>query len=82
MIDADWRPYIIECNTNPCINLTSPYLARLIPEMIENLFKLTIDVIYPEIPNKKRDHRHQHQRLPKNKFELIFHDHVDGARLK
>ena len=82
MIDADWRPYIIECNTNPCINLTSPYLARLIPEMIENVFKLTVDVIYPEIPTKRRIKAPAYEKLPKNKFELIFHEHVDGENLK
>jgi D-alanine-D-alanine ligase-like ATP-grasp enzyme len=38
MIDADWKPYIIEVNTNPCLALSSSYLARLIPELVENTF--------------------------------------------
>jgi len=39
MIDEDLNPWIIEVNTNPCLELSSPYLARLIPQMIENTLK-------------------------------------------
>lgn len=39
MIDEDMKPWLIEVNTNPCLELSSPYLARLIPSMIENSIK-------------------------------------------
>ncbi len=39
MIDEDLHPWLIEVNTNPCLELSSPYLARLIPAMIENAVK-------------------------------------------
>ena len=39
MIDEDWQPWLIEVNTNPCLELSSPYLARLIPTMVENALK-------------------------------------------
>jgi D-alanine-D-alanine ligase-like ATP-grasp enzyme len=39
MIDEEMRPWLIEVNTNPCLELSSPYLARLIPAMIENSIK-------------------------------------------
>ena len=39
MLDEDFNPYLIEVNTNPCLELASPYLARLIPAMIENSIK-------------------------------------------
>ena len=26
MIDANMKPWLIECNTNPCLALSSPYL--------------------------------------------------------
>lgn len=38
MIDEDFKVYLIEVNTNPCFELSSTLLARLIPNMIENLF--------------------------------------------
>lgn len=39
MIDEDMCPWLIEVNTNPCLELTAPYIARLIPAMIENSIK-------------------------------------------
>ena len=39
MIDEMMKPWLIEVNTNPCLELSSPYLARLIPTMIENALK-------------------------------------------
>lgn len=39
MIDEDLDPWLIEVNTNPCFELSSPYLARLIPAMVENALK-------------------------------------------
>lgn len=39
MIDEDLNPWMIEVNTNPCFELSSPYLARLIPAMVENALK-------------------------------------------
>ena len=39
MIDEDFKVYLIEVNTNPCLETTSILLARLIPNMIENLLK-------------------------------------------
>ena len=39
MIDEDFKCYLIEINTNPCFELSSTLLARLIPEMIHNALK-------------------------------------------
>jgi Tubulin-tyrosine ligase family len=39
MLDEDLKPWLIEANTNPCLELSAPYLARLIPAMIENSIK-------------------------------------------
>lgn len=39
MIDENLKPWLIEVNTNPCLELSAPYLARVIPNMIENAVK-------------------------------------------
>ena len=39
MLDEDFRLYLIEVNTNPCLETDSPLLSRIIPELIESTFK-------------------------------------------
>jgi hypothetical protein len=47
IIDAHCKPWLIEVNTNPCLELSSPLLAQLIPRMIEDALSLTIDQVFP-----------------------------------
>jgi hypothetical protein len=47
MLDADFRLYLIEVNTNPCLETSCPLLARIIPDVIDNTFRLVLDPIYP-----------------------------------
>ena len=48
MLDADFRLYLIEVNTNPCLEMTSPLLARIIPEVLDNTFRIVLDPIFPQ----------------------------------
>eukprot|EP00347_Sterkiella_histriomuscorum_P014963 403358833 len=47
IVDEDLQSYIIEVNTNPCIEESSGLLKMLLPRMIDDMFKLTIDTIFP-----------------------------------
>lgn len=54
LIDERLQVWLIECNTNPCIEESSTLLKELIPRMLgksyvnsDDAFKLTIDVLYP-----------------------------------
>ena len=77
MIDEDMNPWMIEVNTNPCLELSSPFLARLLPAMIENALKIAVDPIFPPppVPNSKK---HTIPDAQDNKFELIFNERVDA----
>ena len=42
-IDNDYNVFLIEVNTNPCLEESSQLLAKLLPRLLDDLFKLTID---------------------------------------
>lgn len=57
MIDNQYKPYLIEVNSNPCLQMGCPLLSKLLPEMIDNLFRITIDSMCPpplEWPQSKK----------------------------
>ena len=47
MLDEDLKPWLIEVNTNPCLEISCSLLEKLIPNLIDNVFKICIDPIYP-----------------------------------
>jgi len=51
IIDKDFNVFLIEANTNPCIEESSTLLKALIPRMINDALKLTIDQIFPPPEN-------------------------------
>lgn len=48
IIDEELKTWLIEVNDNPCLECSSPLLAMLIPRMLNDAFKLTVDVVFPE----------------------------------
>ncbi len=62
MIDEDFRVWLIEINSNPYLGIPNPYIAGVLPHMLDNLFSLVLDPVYPSKSEKV---------LPNN-FELLF----------
>merc|ERR1719272_418530 len=81
MIDDDFKVYIIEVNTNPCLELSSPLLPRLIPAMLENALRLVVDPIFPPPDNFSQRKQVVNELCPENKFELVFDERIDGPHL-
>ena len=44
MIDSNLVPWLIEINTNQCLEETSKLLKVLLPRMLNDAFRLTLDV--------------------------------------
>jgi hypothetical protein len=47
MVDYDMTTWLIECNTNPCLDESSSILKTLLPRMLDDAFKLSIDREFP-----------------------------------
>ena len=54
MFDFDLNPFLIEINTNPGLEISSPLIKKLVPRMIDDAFRLTIDIDYETIYKKER----------------------------
>lgn len=54
ILDEDFNTWLIEVNTNPCLEESSKMLKSYIPRMIEDMLKLTIDQIFPRNIKKKK----------------------------
>lgn len=48
MVDASGVAWLIEVNTNPCLEESSPLLQQLVPRMVDDAFKLTVDRVYSD----------------------------------
>jgi hypothetical protein len=52
MIDYQLKPWLIEVNTNPCLEESSKLLSQLVPRMLDDAFKLTLDVVFPPLKDE------------------------------
>lgn len=43
LVDSDYNTWLLEINTNPCLEESSPLLQQLIPRMVNDALKLTVD---------------------------------------
>lgn len=78
MVEETQTVKLIEVNTNPCLELSSNYLSRIIPAMIDNLIKIAVDPIFPA-PECKSNKKSQYPDYSDNKFELIFNKLKDSV---
>ena len=54
MFDYELNPFLIEINTNPGLEISSPLIQKLVPRMIDDAFRLTIDEIFETKYSKNR----------------------------
>lgn len=47
MIDENFKVWLIECNTNPCLELSCSLLAKILPNVIDNAFRIVLDPLFP-----------------------------------
>ena len=82
MLDEDFKLHLIECNTNPCLDTCCPLLSRIIPEVIDNAFRIVLDPLFPS-PDLSQHRKFQLNELPQEvKFTLIFDEDFEGAALR
>ena len=66
MISNNFKPMLIEFNTNPCIETGCPVLTKIITGLLENLMRFIIDPLFPAKRMGNDDF------MNKNDFELLL----------
>lgn len=82
MIDEHFKVILIECNTNPCLELCSPLSARIIPALLDNAFRIAVDPLFPPPDFSMARKNVMHEILPLNKMELVFDERIQGKELR
>ena len=52
ILDEDFNTWLIEVNTNPCIEDSSSILKVFLPRMIDDMIKLTVDPFFADFNSK------------------------------
>eukprot|EP00826_Nyctotherus_ovalis_P039889 TRINITY_DN3870_c0_g1_i1.p1 TRINITY_DN3870_c0_g1~~TRINITY_DN3870_c0_g1_i1.p1 ORF type:complete len:133 (-),score=36.63 TRINITY_DN3870_c0_g1_i1:235-633(-) len=47
IIDEEFKVWLIEINTNPCLEESSKLLKILLPRMVDDALRLTVDQVFP-----------------------------------
>lgn len=53
MVDDLLNTWLIEVNTNPCLEESNKLLKQLLPRMLDDAFKLTVDAVHPPMSLQK-----------------------------
>lgn len=70
MIDDQFKLHLIEVNTNPCLEVCCPLLARIIPNLLDSVFKVAIDPLFP--PTNRKTVYSGTEVMSEIKLELVF----------
>ena len=70
LLDEDCRVWLIECNTNPYLGTPCAYMKQMLPQMMNDLFKICVDPVFAPrtVPDASRE----------NNFELIYKETFDA----
>lgn len=69
IVDSNFDTWLLEVNTNPCLEEPSPILGKLVPRMVNDALKLTIDTVF--LPRKGQQ---SFERSEINIFEVPGYD--------
>jgi len=70
LLDEDCRVWLIECNTNPYLGMPCSYMKEMLPQMLNDLFKIVLDPVFAprSVPDPSRP----------NNFDLIYKELTDA----
>ena len=77
MLDDSFKVYLIEVNTNPCLETTCPILQKVITDMVDSGLRIAIDPMFPPPNYQKR----LSLQIPITQWELCYDSKLDNKEL-
>ena len=78
MLDEDFKVYLIEVNTNPCLETTCPLLQKLITDLVDSGLRIALDPLYPPPNQQKR----MNTQISVLQWQLSFDEDLDIERIE
>ena len=77
MLDSDFNVFLIEINTNPGLEISSPWIQIVVPRMLDDALRLTVDKVFEPIYDFSKDYKgnyteEQKKLLINSKIEVDF----------
>ena len=67
MLDSDFNAFLIEINTNPGLEISSPWIQIVVPRMLDDALRLTLDKVFEPVydftKNYKGDYTPEQKKL-------------------
>ena len=79
MMDSDFNVFLIEINTNPGLEISSPWIQIIVPRMLDDALRLTVDKVFEPVYDFNKNHKEKLKEEDKiiyeknkNKIEVDF----------
>ena len=57
MLDNDFNAFLIEINTNPGLEISSPWIQIIIPRMLDDALRLTVDKVFDPVYDFSKNYK-------------------------
>jgi len=69
MLDADFNAFLIEINTNPGLEISSPWIQIVVPRMLDDALRLTVDKVFEPVYDFDKGYKEEYNEEQKKMFE-------------
>ena len=78
MLDENFKVYLIEVNTNPCLETSCPLLQKIITDVVDSGMKVALDPLYPPPNLQKR----MNTQISVIQWQLCFDEESDALMIE